>query len=318
MAEASLQPNVNSTNVRTNNPGLWAIRAGFSCLGRIAPENAERLAGYLFAKPRRVAIRPEARETMVAAHRFNLEVEGTSLAAWSWGDGPTVLLHHGWSGRASHMYRFVEPLVDAGFSVVAYDAPAHGDSPGRTTSLPEMARVLDAAAWRLHGIHGFVGHSFGNAVAMYAIRHGLRLERAVLLAPPSDMNFFIDRFSTTVGLGPAIRRGMERRWIERYRFSWNDMDVRGWAQGEKPPLLVFHDRSDTMVPWEHGEEVAREWGNAVLVTTNGLGHRRIREDERVIREATAFFKSRVRDNDPVQPSTSPVVPGIGREVSPLS
>jgi pimeloyl-ACP methyl ester carboxylesterase len=289
MAENGLALQRNSTNDRTNNAGFGAVRLGFACLGAIAPTSAERLASYLFGKPKRVGISSKAEATMAAGHRFNLRVRDMTLAAWSWGNGPTILLHHGWGGRASQMYCFVSPLVEAGFSVVAYDAPAHGDSPGTVSSLPEMARVLRAAAFRLNGIYGIVGHSFGSAVSLFAIRHGLRVERAVLLAPPSDMNHFIDHFSRTVGLSPTVRSGMERSWTERYRFSWDDMDVKGWASGENPPLLVFHDRKDSRVPWVQGEEVVREWGNARLVTLAGVGHSGIREEGQVIQETRSFF-----------------------------
>ena len=168
MAEASLASQNNSTNGRTNHHrGIGAIRAGFACLNQVSPRSAERFASYLFGKPRRVEIKPESMATMASAHRFDLKVGDKSLAAWSWGDGPTILLHHGWSGRASHLWRFVQPLIDAGFSVVAYDAPAHGDSHGKTTSLPEMARTLREVAFQLTGIHGVVGHSFGGAVALH-------------------------------------------------------------------------------------------------------------------------------------------------------
>jgi pimeloyl-ACP methyl ester carboxylesterase len=290
MAESSHVIQSNSTNVRPNNHrGIGAIRLGFACLGAIAPNSTVGLAAYLFGKPKRVGIRPEAEATMAAAHRFDLDVDDMSLAAWSWGDGPTIILHHGWGGRASQMWRFVSPLVDAGYSVVAYDSPAHGDSPGSISSLPETARALRAAAFRLNGIHGVISHSFGCAATLFAIRHGLRLERAVLLAPPSDMNYFIDHYVETVGLNPNLRRAMERSWIARYRFSWEDMDVRGWANGKRPPLLVFHDRDDIRVPWEQGDEIVREWGNAELVTMSGVGHSRIREDERVAREAASFL-----------------------------
>ena len=44
--------------------------------------------------------------------------------------------------------------------------------------------------------------------------------------------------------------------------------------------------------FEEGDEIAREWGNAELVTMTGVGHSRIRQDERVIREATRFLSAR--------------------------
>jgi pimeloyl-ACP methyl ester carboxylesterase len=105
------------------------------------------------------------------------------------------------------------------------------------------------------------------------------------------MNFYIDDFSRTLGLSLEIRRAMEQSWVDRLRFSWEDMDVRGWSNGSRPPLLVYHDTGDSAVPWSQGEEVVKSWGNARLVTTTGLGHSRIREDREVLKGATSFLRS---------------------------
>ena len=56
------------------------------------------------------------------------------------------------------------------------------------------------------------------------------------------------------------------------------------------PLLVFHDRDDAEVPWSDGAAIAGAWPGARLVTTAGLGHRRILRDERVVSQAVAFVK----------------------------
>ena len=62
---------------------------------------------------------------------------------------PPVLLLHGWDGRAAQMISFVEPLVDAGYAVLAVDAPAHGASAGRQTNMLEWSLALRAIARRL-------------------------------------------------------------------------------------------------------------------------------------------------------------------------
>ena len=54
------------------------------------------------------------------------------------------------------------------------------------------------------------------------------------------------------------------------------------------PALVIHDRDDRLMPWTHGATVARHWPGARLLTTRGLGHRRILADERVTRVAAEF------------------------------
>ena len=63
-----------------------------------------------------------------SAERQDLELEGKRLVAWSWGEGPTVLLVHGWEGRGSQMAAFAAPLAEAGFRAVAFDAPGAASS----------------------------------------------------------------------------------------------------------------------------------------------------------------------------------------------
>jgi pimeloyl-ACP methyl ester carboxylesterase len=280
---------LNSTNGRSFARAPLPLRLGFRALAWSSPSRAERVAAWLFCHPRRTASSRREVDLLNQGHAFRIRARGHDLAAWSWGDGPTVLLHHGWGGSAAHMVRFVRPLVDAGFSVVAYDAPAHGASSGRITAAPEMARVISAVAARLGGLHAVVGHSIGGAATLLAVRGGLSLERAVLLAPPSDLRGFVDVFGEHLDLDPAVRDGMARRAASWFGIDWPQMDVEHWAGGMRPPLLVVHDRDDDVVPWAHGMRVRDAWERAEMLTTSGLRHRRTRREPQVIERAVQFL-----------------------------
>ena len=62
---------------------------------------------------------------------------------------PTVYVLHGWSGNASQLRAFVDPLVARGFHVVAVDLPAHGRTAGNFATLPMMADTVASLARRL-------------------------------------------------------------------------------------------------------------------------------------------------------------------------
>jgi pimeloyl-ACP methyl ester carboxylesterase len=260
-------------------------------LSKIWPTEAERLAAWMFCHPLRAKLLPEQEEVLDSGHRFTIKAFGYDLPAWSWGDGPTVLLHHGWNGRASHMTPFVRPLLEAGFSVVTYDAPAHGESAGSVTSAPQMARVMFEVSHRLGGLHGVVAHSIGGPATLLAVRAGLQLEKVVLLASPSNLSHFIDDFGDQLGLDDRIRAGMARRSAKLFRIDWSEMDVAHWAERSRPPLLVFHDRNDRVVAWEHGRRLCDIWEEARLVSTTGLGHSRIRTDPEVLEAAVREMSS---------------------------
>jgi pimeloyl-ACP methyl ester carboxylesterase len=295
---------LNSTNGRTYIKVPKAATLGFQGLAALWPGQAERLAAWMFCHPHRPALPSREAELLKTGSRVRFVARGLELAAWSWGDGPTVLLHHGWSGRAAQLGAFVDPLVRAGYRVVAYDAPAHGASPGRTTGLPVLAETLREFESAHGEIHAVVAHSVGCAATMLAIRQGLSIQRAVLLAPPADMRVFLTVFADCLGMSGRVRGGMTRRIAARFDIDWAEMDAGHWARRERPPLLVFHDREDRTVPWEHGLAVREAWRNANLITTEGLGHRRIRRHPSVVERAVAFL---ARPGVPV----SLPEPGIG-------
>jgi pimeloyl-ACP methyl ester carboxylesterase len=286
---AALRPG-KSTNGRSIPRAPRPFRWAFGALQWIRPSAAERLAGWLFCHPFRACTAPEEKAIFEQSHPFRIRARGFELQAYSWGDGPTVLLHHGWNGRATHMAGLVRPLLDAGFSVVAYDAPAHGDSPGRITSAPEMARVLKEVASELCGIHAVVAHSIGGAATLLAVQAGLEIEKAVLLATPSDLRVFIDQFGEHLDLDSRTRSGMARRVAAWFGMEWDEMTVESWARRTRPPLLVVHDRYDRIVPWSHAAEICSTWKNAELLTTTGLGHRGVRRNPEIVARAVNFLR----------------------------
>ena len=58
----------------------------------------------------------------------------------------------------------------------------------------------------------------------------------------------------------------------------------------RAPLLVVHDQDDTDVPWQDGKTYAEAWPGARMMTTNGLGHRRILREPSVLSAVADFFK----------------------------
>jgi pimeloyl-ACP methyl ester carboxylesterase len=74
--------------------------------------------------------------------------------------------------------------------------------------------------------------------------------------------------------------------------AWKDFDVLASARTMTTPLLVFHDREDRDVAWSDGAAIAAAWPGAELVSTVGLGHRRIVQDPTVVAQAITFLAGR--------------------------
>ncbi len=268
------------------------VRVSFRTLSAVAPGPTARLAWRIFAKPARKAhvdrygILPEAR-----AH--TLRAGGHDLAAWEWGKGPPVLLLHGWGSSALSLGAFVRPLVAAGFRPVAFDAHAHGESPGTTTSGPEMATHLNEIAGRLGAKH-VVAHSMGTVVAGFGVKGGLAVDRMALLNAPADMPYFLSAFTHGLGFSAAVKRRMIRRFEQEHRLRWEDCVVEWVGEGHSGPTLLVHDDGDPDVPWAHAERVRGAWRNHHAITTRGLGHRGSLHAPEIVSATTAFLAGRDR------------------------
>lgn len=268
---------------------ITAARAALRTAQSVSDDAAAWLADRLFCTPPSSRVPRSVRAVMASAERTTALCEGRRVAVWRWGRGPAVALVHGWGSRAARLMVYVPTLLERGFSVVAFDAPAHGESEGRLGSGVQAARALREIA-RATPLYGVVGHSLGAAATMLALQDGLALHRAVFIAPPADLRMYTDHFADLLGLGPSALEAMRRRIEARLRFSWHDLDFDAIASGmEGVELLLFHDRGDRDVPWENGQRIARAWPGAVLRTTEGLGHHHIARDPAVVSAAVEFL-----------------------------
>ncbi len=268
------------------------MRTAFRAVGAVAPGMAARWAETLFCTPPRRPVGDAA--FLASGSRFTVESQGQRLAAWEWGDGPAAVLVHGWGSGAGRFGALGAALLQAGFRVVAYDAPAHGESSGRFASLPEFARALGDVAKTVGAIHGLVGHSLGGAAVAMAMRHGVSARRAVLLAPPADVRIFSDLFARSLAIAPAVQETMHRNLERRLRIVWDDLHIPSLVRELPAPALIVHDRDDSDVPFAHGEEIVSAWAGSRLEITTGLGHRALLRSPSVITTTVEFLKEGAR------------------------
>lgn len=269
---------------------LAAVRATFGTVGRLSPALAARWAEILFFRPSRAEARPSEEEFLAGGERFSFATSRGSLAAWSWGSGPAVLLVHGWSSRAARFRVIAPALVSSGFRVIGYDHPAHGASPGKRTSLLEVSETLLEVTRQTGPLYAAVGHSLGGAAIAVALSRGLELQRAVLVAPFSASPDFVARFADMVNLPVPARDRMIQNIERRFQMRFQDLYIPLLVAKLTIPALIIHDREDLDIPFSEGEAIAKAWPGAELVEAEGVGHHAIMRDEEVAARIARFLE----------------------------
>lgn len=270
--------------------GPALLRFAFQLLSAISPNAAARWMADLFMKPRRFR-RPDRERTAIATARpFEITVGPSQrVRGWSWGEGPLVFLVHGWEGRGAQLSAFVFPLAAAGFRVVAWDAPGHGESDGKRSSLVHFTWALRQMAEALGNPHAVIAHSLGCAATTLALREGLSVERLVYVAPPLEPGDYPERFGEVLGARPDVVARMKLHIEDRFLRKWSDYSLASTAKTMTTPLLIVHDADDRDTFLYESTALAKAWPGSRLIATKGLGHRRILRDPSILAMATEFI-----------------------------
>ncbi len=265
-------------------------RGGFAALSAVSPSVAAELARGLFGMTRRFERPARERELLKSGRAFRFVAGGVSHRAWRFGEGPKVLLVHGWQGRGAQLGAFVPSLVAAGFEVICFDAKAHGDSAGRHVDGRDFADAIVTIARREGGLHAIIGHSMGGMAAAASRRLGTRAARWVVLGAPKSPEGAVDYMQRLLALSPEVVSRLQRQLGRRWNTAWSDVIGGEIFRAGDAPLLVVHDRHDDEVPFAHAEVIAKAWGDATLLETAGLGHRKILWDPAVVTRVVDFVR----------------------------
>jgi len=188
------------------------------------------IIAFVFLLAVSAAIAQPSDDSVIAAR--DAEVGGVKLHYLTAGDGPVVILLHGYT-QTSRMWRPLIPLLAGKFRVIAPDLPGIGDS-----AIPADGLDMKTAAIRVHALAKslgvekarVVGHDIGLMVAYaYAAQFPSETEKLALLdaflpgvegweAVYDDPNVWHFRFH-----GPtpeALVSGRERTY---FAYFWNDL-----------------------------------------------------------------------------------------------
>ncbi len=266
----------------------------------LAPPLAGRWLANLFCTPQKRPILPREQEWLEGS-TFSLVTydEKISLPVWTWGSGPVVMLVHGWSGRGAQLAVMAAPLVKAGFKVVAFDLPGHGEAGGKLAALPMFARAVRLVAGQTGPVHGVISHSLGTAGVSLAMTQGLQINRALYVAPPENLPLYLQRAGQFLGFRPRAADHAQRYLEKLYGMAFAQMRAPVYGPRMTADLLIIHDDTDREVDLSEGHQLVRHWPGAQLIVTHGHGHHRLVRRPETVDLAVDFMAGEMKKRQAV-------------------
>ncbi len=231
-------------------------------------------AFLLFCTPRKGRVLKEQRSFLENAKDDILELPDLSLQVYRWqGDGPTILLMHGWESNTFRWRNLIPVLRKEGYNIVAFDAPAHGNSGGSVLHAPLYAdsaqKVIDT-----YDPKYIIGHSLGGMTMLYNQYKykNDNIQKMVSLGAPSELSDFMKQYQNILGLNKKLMDGLEDYFVSTFKFGFSDFSTPKFVRQISKKGLLIHDELDAIAPIRCSEQVHANWEDSVFIKTRGLGH----------------------------------------------
>src|SRR5665647_2151986 len=122
---------------------LKYIRTKFKLLAAVSKRKAATEAFTLFCTP---FLRPivKFQPAFHHAEQLSVDMDGKIMRGYRWkgGTSGTVMLIHGFASLSAKFQHYIHPLLKHGFDVLAFDAPAHGASAGKTVNAIQYSNLI--------------------------------------------------------------------------------------------------------------------------------------------------------------------------------
>jgi pimeloyl-ACP methyl ester carboxylesterase len=267
----------------TQKIALTYIRSKFQVLAAVSSVKAANSAFTLFCTPYQKS-RKKATAIFGKGEAIEFSLQGNTVRGFRWnnGAGRRVLILHGFSSCVYNFDKYISIFVQKGYEVLAFDAPAHGRSSGKTVNAV-MYKDMIVSVNQLYGtVNSYLAHSFGGialSLAMEELPHDDNVNIA-LVAPATETVTAVNHAFAMLGLNnPKVRAYFDDiiYQLSGHETAW--FSIRRAAKNISASILWIHDEEDTVTPLADALKVRDDrLPNIQFVITKGLGHQKIYRD----------------------------------------
>lgn len=250
------------------------IGSGLNLISYILPQYAAKLAIKVFSTPRKGKLNDTESDYLKSAKQEQLSCNGLTIKTYYWsGIKETILLVHGWESNAFRWKDLIELLKLENYNIISIDAPAHGDSDGKTFNAVLYSEFIHTTVKKFN-VDIIIGHSIGGtASAITYLKYDLvSVKKLISLGSPANLESLVNNYRKMMGFNKRISKAMDHYYIKHFGYLPNFFSAENFAPKIKAKGLIIHDKKDSIISFKDALELKKHYKNAELIKTTGLGH----------------------------------------------
>lgn len=261
-------------------------------LTAISPFLASRFAAKLFLTPFRYKLPEREREMDENSKQTRMIIPSIDreVVVYEYGNAPKkILLAHGWSGRGTQLAVMAKALLEEGYSIVSFDAPAHGKAPGKWSMMPFFVETIHQLEKDYGPFEAAIGHSLGGMASLKAVKEGLAVQKLIIIGTANSVTRITREFAHNMKMNEKVAKKMKKYFDRKFGEDMDNYSGAVSAKAVKIPTLVIHDEHDVDVHISSAHAITENLEKGELFVTEELGHRRILGNNKVINKIIDFL-----------------------------
>lgn len=249
---------------------------GFSInlISYFSSSRAAKIAIYIFSKPRKGKLKEEEINYLKSAIEKDIIYNNFTLKTYHWkGNKETVLLAHGWESNSFRWKDLIEILRNLDYTVIALDAPAHGNSGSKTFNALLYSECINATLKQFK-VDTIIGHSVGGTASAIALdsKNKLSIKKLISLGAPSNFIGLVKNYNNMMGFNKNVIKAINIYYLKHFGYLPEYFTVANFSKNIQAKGLIIHDKKDRIIPYRDALEIKKHYQNAELIKTMGFGH----------------------------------------------
>lgn len=256
---------------------MQALQFYFKILDRISPKLAAHKMYTVMTNPRVRKLRDFEEHVLNEAERKCIPFKGFEIQTYRWGNpgDKTALMVHGWEGQAGNFGSIIPELVNQGFQVVAYDAPAHGrSSKGKTNmfDIPDLTGSLLAE----YQPELIISHSFGSVITAMSLRKHpeVQVKDWIMITTPYIYINYIKGVTKYFGLSQKTFQKLIELVEVNLGEPIENLNMASYCSSLEniERATIIHSIKDKVIPIDSARQTNAGFEKSKLIELDGLGH----------------------------------------------